>query len=102
MTKLVNKSDGPKAIPTDKGVVVLQPGDKGDYNVPEADLAAINAAGLLDASETGGPPSLAEMQKEIASGATPATLNAAPAADDAAAADADAGKGGKADKPKGE
>jgi hypothetical protein len=66
--KLTNNSLGPKAISTtDRGVVVLAKGESADLNVSDADAAAIEKHKLLEAPETGGVPSLADLQREIAS-----------------------------------
>jgi hypothetical protein len=68
VTKLTNNSLGPKFIPTTGGPVILQPGQSADLDVPEDDLTAIKAVGLLDAPKPGqGAPSLADLQREIAS-----------------------------------
>jgi len=64
--KLTNNSRGPKAIATtDRGTVVLQPGQSEDLNVAEADADAIKQFKLLEAE--GAAPSLADRQREIAS-----------------------------------
>lgn len=89
--KLTNNSLGPKAITTtDRGVIVLQPGQSDDLNVGDDDMAAIKAANLLEAPEGGKVPSLADLQREIASSglAAPAPAETAtgdnlPAEDDA-------------------
>lgn len=68
--KLTNKSLGPKAITTtDRGVVVLGVGESADLNVGDDDAAAIKRHQLLEAPEPNRTPSLADLQREIASNA---------------------------------
>ena len=68
--KLTNNSGGPRAIhTTDRGTVVLQPGQSDDLEVDDANAKAIKQYGLLEPAERG--RSLAEIQREIASSATP-------------------------------
>lgn len=77
MSKYHNKGRGPRAIHTsDRGVVILQPGEAAELNVHDHDAKAIKASGLLDGDGTDSP-TLAQMQAELASGATPAALTAA-------------------------
>jgi hypothetical protein len=88
--KLTNNSLGPKAITTtDRGVIVLQPGQTDDLNVADADAAAIERHKLLEAPEGSTTPSLADVQREIASNGGGATGGAAAATDDGLPAEDD-------------
>lgn len=81
--KLHNQSLGPKAITTtDRGVVVLQPGQSDNLNVSDDDAAAIKRHKLLDAPDGSQGRSIADLQREIAS-AVPAPLTPTPAEPDA-------------------
>ena len=90
MTKLTNETLGPKAImTTDRGYVTLAAGETADLNVSDADLAAIREHKLLEKAASVTGPSIADLQREVAStlGATPAeaatgTADDLPAADD--------------------
>lgn len=89
--KLKNTTNGPKAVnTTDRGSVILQPGEEADLNVSDADAKALKATGLLDGEANAEAPSLATLQREIASGATPEAMTAEADADAADEADADA------------
>lgn len=77
--ELTNRTKGPKAIQTtDRGYVILQPGATEDLNVSEENLAAMDAAKLLD--EDVAMQSIGERMEELAS--TGGTTAAAPDAGD--------------------
>ena len=78
---ITNNSNGPRNINTESGFVTLQPGETLDeklYKVSDDDMAAIEKHGVLAAAASGdqraGTSSIADVQREIASSATPAVL----------------------------
>jgi hypothetical protein len=77
MPELKNETNGPRAIHTNKGEVLLQPGETlGDqYEVDEANLAAIESTGFLKPSggsriEPANPSTFAASLQEMAMGTT--------------------------------
>jgi hypothetical protein len=94
-SKITNNSNGPRNIHTSTGVVTLQVGETlgDDYEVSDADLKAMKAVGLLDpadaSSKQAGNNSIADIQREIASSATPAVLTDGAAAEDGLVAEDD-------------
>lgn len=52
MTKLTNNASGPRSVHTTDGYVTIMPGQtSADLDISEADLKAINAAGVLDEAD---------------------------------------------------
>lgn len=54
MTKLTNNAEGPRSVNTATGYVTLQKGQTVDVEISDADLQAIEDAGVLEGGSQGG------------------------------------------------
>lgn len=65
MTKLTNKTRGPKSVNTTTGPHILNPGESADLDVADAELKAMKETGFLDPSTaTTGAASIPDPDQE--------------------------------------